>query len=65
MVIRDRAARVNKVANGKIDRNAVAIQIKFTAKHVVNGNYSKSLARTKTGKKKAMLSHESKDKRDK
>ena len=39
MVIRDLAARVNK-ANGKIDRNDVAIQIKFNSQ--MNVNYSKS-----------------------
>ena len=37
MIIPDRAARVNKVANGKLDRNAVLYN------QIVSGNYSKTL----------------------
>ena len=44
MVISDRAAQVNKMANGKIDRNAVAIQIKFNSQ-IVNRNCIKTLGK--------------------
>ena len=53
MVIRDRAALVNKVANGKLDRNAMLYKQNLTAK-LSAGITTKRQERAKKAKKKAI-----------